>query len=145
MTSQQSAKQKYRSRPEVQEKEREYRNRPERKARIRELAYRWHRANLPTRMWRTARERAIETGVPFDITPGDIVVPDICPALGIPLRVSDGHCTDNSPTLDRVIPEFGYIPGNICVISMRANRLKNSASIQELESILAYYKMQVEV
>ena len=33
--------------------------------------------------------------------------------------------TERSPTLDRLIPELGYVPGNIAVISMKANRIKS--------------------
>jgi len=55
-----------------------------------------------------------------------VVVPEFCPVLGIkivPGRQGKGKATeDNSPSLDKFIPEKGYVPGNIAVISWRANR-----------------------
>jgi hypothetical protein len=42
---------------------------------------------------------------------------------------------DNLPTLDRVDPVCGYVPGNVWVISWRANRLKQDASLDELRML----------
>lgn len=46
---------------------------------------------------------------------------------------------DNSPTLDKIEPALGYVPGNIIVISGRANRLKADATIDELRAIASFY------
>ncbi len=45
---------------------------------------------------------------------------------------------NNYSTLDRVVPSLGYVKGNVRVISFRANRLKNNATIDEIRAILAY-------
>jgi hypothetical protein len=82
-------------------------------------------------IFRGAKKRAKEKGLPFLIEQSDILVPDFCPILGIPLAVADGKFNDNSPTLDRLIPELGYVPGNIAVISNRANRMKDNATSEE--------------
>jgi hypothetical protein len=37
-----------------------------------------------------------------------------------------------SPSLDRIIPDRGYVPGNVRVVSDRANRLKGKRSLSEL-------------
>jgi hypothetical protein len=87
-----------------------------------------------------AKSRATEKGIDFDITTDDIQIPDVCPVLGIPLIRGNGKRTDNSPTLDRIDNSKGYVKGNVMVISHRANLLKNSASIQEVELILEYMK-----
>lgn len=42
---------------------------------------------------------------------------------------------DGSPTLDRIVPDKGYVRENVWVISGRANRIKNDATIEELELI----------
>ena len=80
-------------------------------------------------------------GVPFTITAKDISpLPDVCPILGIPLFFGDGVFSSNSPTIDRIRPEEGYVPGNVLVISHRANTLKSNATIEEVEKVLAFLK-----
>ncbi len=86
--------------------------------------------------------RARQRGIPFDLTKDDIVIPKTCPVLGIELRqllIEDepqkGY-HPNAPSLDRIIPELGYVKGNVRVISARANLLKNDATISELELVL---------
>lgn len=91
-------------------------------------------------MLRSAKARATKAGVPFALTERDIIIPHTCPALGIPIRVGNIQATDNSPSLDRVVPSLGYVPGNIVVISNRANRIKNNATVPELEAIARYYR-----
>jgi len=92
-------------------------------------------------MVRSARQRAIEAAVPFAITWQDVVIPSHCPILGLPLfqRVGTRGPGPNSPTLDRIQPELGYVPGNILVISARANRLKSDATLEELRAIASFY------
>lgn len=43
-----------------------------------------------------------------------------------------------SAHLDRIIPELGYIKGNVQWISGRANRIKYDASLDELRAIVAW-------
>lgn len=87
------------------------------------------------RMWSGAKKRAREGDLPFDIDLGDIHIPDTCPLLGIPIHRGENHWTNNSPTLDRIVPAKGYTKGNVMVISFRANRIKCDASVEELETI----------
>lgn len=87
-------------------------------------------------MWSSAKKRAKELNIPFDLELVDLPIPKLCPLLGIPITKGIGWYTDNSPTVDRLIPSLGYTKQNTWVISMRANRLKQDASIQELEMIL---------
>jgi hypothetical protein len=42
--------------------------------------------------------------------------------------------------LDRIIPELGYVPGNVKIISMRANRIKTNATIEDIKNVLLYLK-----
>lgn len=99
---------------------------------------RWRdRKGIGYSLWMTARARAKRQGVPCTIQVGDIVVPSSCPVLGIPLYPSTtGAPGPNSPSLDKIRPEEGYVAGNVRVISHRANLLKNSATLVELEAIL---------
>ena len=85
----------------------------------------------------SAKTRASLKNLPFDLTAEDLELPEVCPVLGI--RLSWGSVISNeTPSIDRVIPELGYVKGNCNIISMKANRLKNNASKEELEAILAY-------
>ncbi len=43
--------------------------------------------------------------------------------------------SDNSPTIDRINSSRGYEPGNIEVISWRANRMKGDATAEEHRKI----------
>jgi len=90
-------------------------------------------------MVRMARSRAKQNDIPFNITKDDINVPKNCPVLGIPLIVGNNVMSDNSPTIDRIVPEKGYTKGNVVVISARANRLKSDASIYEMQQIFEFY------
>lgn len=81
-----------------------------------------------------ARSRAKKKNIPFSLTVKDIVIPEVCPVLGIPLvRHFDQHGgLDDSPSIDRIIPELGYVEGNIQVISRLANNMKSNASPEQL-------------
>lgn len=90
-------------------------------------------------MHAVAKYRAKARLIPFTISPYDINIPTHCPVLGIPLFKSpSGRRADNSPSLDRIRPELGYVPGNIRVISDRANRLKSDATLEESRLIYEY-------
>lgn len=95
-------------------------------------------------MIKNARNRALRLGVPFSLTVDDIVIPETCPVLGIPLVIAGGQSRDCSPSVDRIIPDLGYIPGNIVVMSHRANTLKNNATPDELYSIAKWLEQAEE-
>ena len=87
------------------------------------------------------RRRALALGLPFSLRPSDIVVPRVCPVLGFPLIRGDGRGRpDQLATIDRIIPARGYVHGNVRIISMRANRLKNNSSLRELEALVQYVR-----
>ncbi len=90
-------------------------------------------------LFKVVRARARETGKEFSLSVGDITIPTHCPVLGIPLFFSHRFCP-NTPSVDRVDNSKGYIPGNIVVISWRANRLKADATIEEIIKIAEFYK-----
>lgn len=59
------------------------------------------------------------------------MVPKRCPILGIPLVFSSSQLPQ-SPSLDRIDNRLGYVPGNVQVVSWRANELKKDATPREL-------------
>lgn len=92
-------------------------------------------------MMKRAERRAKAKGIPFELVVDDIVIPQFCPILGIELKVGETRGPDDlSPSLDRLVPELGYVKGNVQVISMRANHMKSSATIEDIEKLLAYLK-----
>ena len=74
-------------------------------------------------------------GIVSNLTLQDIEIPKFCPILGIRIKYKGG---DASPSVDRITPQFGYIKGNVQVISMRANRIKNDATPDELRKVADY-------
>lgn len=89
-------------------------------------------------MLRDAKYRAKRDGIPFAITLADLKLPAKCPILGIPLIPRAGKGSGpwaHSPSLDRVVPALGYTPGNVWIISSRANTLKSNGSLEELAAI----------
>lgn len=89
--------------------------------------------------------KAARDGLPFNITEEDIKTPEFCPVLGIRLERGvgvgkRGNRIDNSPSVDRIIPELGYVRGNVVVVSYRANRIKNDATIEELKLVADFYQ-----
>ena len=87
----------------------------------------------------SARRSAKQRGLPFDLSCEDIVIPERCPVLGIPIVLNTAARADDSPSLDRIVPALGYVKGNVIVISWRANRLKQDASIAELRALADFY------
>ena len=87
-----------------------------------------------------ARRRAKKKNIPFDISVSDLEVPVFCPVLDIELSVNDSHAKDNSISIDRIIPELGYVKGNVAIISHKANTIKNNASVEDLEKVLEWLK-----
>ena len=100
---------------------------------------RWRNANRKRLLHTNAKFRAKRDNLPFDIELNDLPeIPDRCSVLDIPLKVHEGISGwhDDSPTLDRIINDKGYVKDNIRIISNRANRLKMDATVEELEKIL---------
>jgi hypothetical protein len=87
-----------------------------------------------------ARLKSKRRGWDCDLTMDDIILPDRCPVLGIPLMIGDGKMTQNSPSLDRIDNAKGYVKGNVIVVSLRANAIKNDATVEELGRVFRFYR-----
>lgn len=108
-----------------------------------------NRKSFPFKTWlcARARRRGRQRGLEATIMPADLVWPTHCPVLGIELDypVRSGERKDqaaapNWPSLDRWDSTKGYVPGNVFVISYRANTLKNNATLGELLKIAEYLR-----
>ena len=93
--------------------------------------------SLITEILKNARYRAKVQGIPCTIQRDDIAIPATCPVLGVELQPTRGRRgkRERSPSLDRIDAREGYVPGNVHVISMRANRIKNDATPAELRRV----------
>lgn len=85
--------------------------------------------NIKYYLLRHAKARAAKKQIPFNITIEDIVLPDVCPYLKVPF---DRNTRKYGYSLDRIIPEKGYIKGNIQVITQLANAMKWESTPAEL-------------
>lgn len=85
-------------------------------------------------IWYHLYKKCNSKNIPFDLTPEDIEITDVCPIF----NVSFEEKGPNSPTIDKIIPEKGYVKGNICMISNRANRIKDNGTAEEHRLIAKY-------
>ena len=88
------------------------------------------------KMYHNAQHRAKKKGIPFTISMEDIVIPETCPLLGIPLVSTNNKRDPRNPSLDQIDPGRGYTPDNIWVVSSRANWIKSDATLQELKTLV---------
>ena len=80
-----------------------------------------------------AKKRAKLSGIDFDLSAEDLTLPERCPYLNIELTM-EGDLSQKF-SLDRIDNSKGYVKGNVEVISLRANKLKNDANAAELLAI----------
>jgi hypothetical protein len=98
-------------------------------------------------MLRRVRNRAARSGLEFSITEVDLLVdgkvPIICPVFGTQLVYDGGNGAPGkyrpeTASLDRIDNSLGYVPGNVMIISFRANRVKQDATLKEIQQIASY-------
>ena len=99
----------------------------------------WNDNNPKKRMLYSARSRAKKNNLDCNITESDIILPDVCPMLGIELYQSKGR-TGHGYSLDRIDSDKGYIKGNVQVISDRANRYKDNMSLEDAELLVKFLR-----
>ena len=97
------------------------------------------RRDLFFRMLETAKERARQYNIPFTITRRDLaaVMTDRCPVFGAPWGRGRWK-----PSLDRLDPIAGYVPGNIAVISVQANMIKSDATAEQVLNVGRWMQRQ---
>lgn len=98
-----------------------------------------YRGTKAYRLYHGAKTRAKKSGLPFDLDVEFIhnllEHSKLCPLLNMPYD-DDKYMQ----SLDKKIPELGYIKSNVWIISYRANAIKNDASIEELELLVRNLK-----
>lgn len=85
-------------------------------------------------MHKRAKRQALSRGIEFKISLRHIPVTEYCPILGVWLEYEKLGVANapHKPSLDRIDNTRGYIPGNVQVVSARANILKRDAALDEL-------------
>lgn len=99
-----------------------------------ERSRRYRENNVARIMFLAARDRCRKLELPFDLTIEYIesIMPTHCPVFGMKLEVGKGKPRPDSPSLDRIRPELGYVQGNVQVLSNKANMMKQDATADEL-------------
>lgn len=110
------------------------------RAQARERYERQKANNIRSLILASARARAKQKGIDFDIEEADVIWNTHCPILGIKLSFRQRGKRESAASLDRVDCKYGYVKGNVQIISNRANRIKSDATVEELERIVAYMK-----
>lgn len=108
-----------------------------------EYTLKYANENPEIKMYWSAKSRAKKKGFDFNLDKEDIVIPDVCPLLGIKLKKGDGYLIDESPSLDRINKDKGYVKGNVWVISHKANTIKNNALLSELEMLVENLRKKI--
>lgn len=102
------------------------------------------RKNHISTMLNNAKKRALKKGLEFSLTKEDIIIPDVCPILGVPFEIGTKENYDYTPTIDRINNNLGYTSNNIQIISNKANTMKNSASFEMLHTFADYIKQNIK-
>lgn len=91
--------------------------------------------SIEKKILQRVKTRSVLKGLEFNLQLEDIIVTDICPILGIPIKENSGGsgAYRDSISLDRIDNSKGYIKGNVQVVSQLANSMKASANIEELQ------------
>ena len=93
---------------------------------------------LLKRLEQSAKKRGIE----FTLSLSDLnelSFPITCPVLGIPLKWHRGKPEEDSYSFDRIDSSKGYVPGNIQILSFKANRAKNNLTEDELKKFSIFF------
>ncbi len=92
----------------------------------------WHKRNVRSTRQRT-KDRAKKQNINWDLSTEYLLsiypTDNKCPVLGIDLVWAGER--ENSPSLDKLIPNIGYVEGNVFWISWRANMIKSVGTAEE--------------
>jgi len=105
-------------------------------------AYRKTKRGHLSRFLANLKTRARRKGLPVDVDLEylESIAADECPVFKTPFvwgQACNGKHAPNpdGPSLDRIIPELGYVRGNLVFISNRANSIKQDVTELELYAV----------
>lgn len=97
----------------------------------------WRKKNPIKKLLQSTRRRARSLGLEYNLETGDVVIPSVCPILGLELAFNEG-LKGNSISLDRIDNSKGYVKGNVAVISNKANSYKGDMTKNQIENMFRY-------
>lgn len=106
-----------------------------------ERSRKWRALNPFRARFNAKKAHAKAEGIDFGLVFEDIPWPTFCPALGEPLAYEWGRgVSDWSPSFDRLNRLLGYVPGNVLIVSHKANSIKNNGTVEDLERVASFYR-----
>lgn len=109
-----------------------------------------NKAKNPRRTWagdivRQARYRAARANppIPHTVTAAYVhsIIPDACPIFGTEFVFrGNKKMIPESPSLDRLDPKLGYVPGNVVIISVKANLIKSAYGSEDILKVGEWLK-----
>jgi hypothetical protein len=93
----------------------------------------WEQNNPEKYLLQKARSNAKYSKLEFNLELSDIIIPGVCPYLNMKLD-KVGSKSRYLPSIDRIDPTKGYVKGNVQIISLKANIMKQDATKEELNT-----------
>ena len=91
------------------------------------------------------KKRAEENKIPMRVSKAFLIsiFPEdsVCPVLGINMDFG-GDSRMDSPSIDRLVPELGYVPNNVIWMCQEANLIKSDRTSSELRAIADWIERQ---
>jgi len=103
-----------------------------------EKRYRATKRGHLSRFLDKAKGRATKQNLPFDLTLDHLesIATKECPVFKTPFVWGQGNGKHPyRPSIDRVVPELGYVKYNVVFISMKANAIKQDVTEKELYAV----------
>ena len=143
------AENKLKNRKENPERYKEYNENyytEERKIIIAERDKKKYLNNRAYMLYNSAKQHAKKLKLDFNLTEEYVesIYPkdNSCPILKETFIIGNKVKNNNSPSLDRINCNIGYVIGNIQVISYKANQIKSNCTLSELELMIKNFKEQ---
>lgn len=108
--------------------------------RFAEYERQYRRRHPARRILKASQQSARSRGLEHSISVDDLLpLPTHCPVFGIELCYDNERIQPNSPSLDRIDNDKGYVPSNIMIVSWRANALKKDGTPEEFRRLADFY------
>lgn len=99
--------------------------------------------------WRTTRDRALKTKVPFDLEIKDLIIQfekqeRKCFYTDEEFASFDSTRDRNTLSVDKITPSLGYVRGNIVLCTLRANVAKNDFTLEEMRKWMPDWAKRID-